>query len=74
MFELEISRSPGQSYVIQTSTDLVNWIPVTANVPEGSTFFLTIPVATNSQGTFTLQSNCRVVTLQGRQSSVWAGL
>jgi hypothetical protein len=52
MFEMEISGLPGQSYVIQTSTDLVNWIPVMTNVPDTSPFYLAVPGATNGGNSF----------------------
>jgi hypothetical protein len=38
MFTMQISGLPGQSYVIQTSTDLVNWAPLLTNAAATSPF------------------------------------
>jgi uncharacterized repeat protein (TIGR03806 family) len=47
MFEMQISGLPGQSYVIQTSTDLVSWIPLLTNVSATSPFTVVDPGAGN---------------------------
>jgi uncharacterized repeat protein (TIGR03806 family) len=46
-FEMQISGIPGQSYVIQTSTDLANWTPFQTNVSATSPFSVVDPGATN---------------------------
>jgi uncharacterized repeat protein (TIGR03806 family) len=48
MFEMQISGLPGQSYIIQTSTDLVSWIPLMTNVSATSPFSVVDSGATNN--------------------------
>jgi hypothetical protein len=52
VFMLELSGLPGQSFVIQSSTNLVDWVPVLTNTPDTSPFYETVPRATNSWSTF----------------------
>ncbi len=40
-FTLSLLGEPGQSYIIQASTDLVNWIPVFTNTPVTGSFQFT---------------------------------
>jgi hypothetical protein len=51
-FTVQLSGSPGRSFVIQTSADLVDWIPLMTNVPETSPFYLAVPGTTNVGGRF----------------------
>jgi len=52
VFMLELSGLPGQSFVIQSSTNLVDWIPLMTNVPQTSPFSLAVPGTTNDGGRF----------------------
>jgi mono/diheme cytochrome c family protein len=52
MIELQLSGTPGQTFVIQTSTDLVNWIPVLTNVPAASPFSVTVAGASTNSSQF----------------------
>jgi hypothetical protein len=45
MFEMQVSGLAGQSYVIQTSADLMNWIPLMTNVSVASPFTVVDPGA-----------------------------
>ncbi len=45
-FTLQFQGIPGRNYVVQTSTDLVNWTPVATNQTVGSTFSYTDTNAT----------------------------
>jgi cellulose 1,4-beta-cellobiosidase len=40
-FTLQFQGVPGRNYIVQTSTDLVNWIPVATNQTVGNTFTYT---------------------------------
>jgi uncharacterized repeat protein (TIGR03806 family) len=44
-FQMEYWAPPGQTYVLQTSTDLRNWFPVSTNVPTTAPFMLVDPDA-----------------------------
>jgi PA14 domain/Chitobiase/beta-hexosaminidase C-terminal domain len=46
-FTLQLSGMPGKSYVLQASTNLVNWVPVSTNVPPATIQNLIDPGATN---------------------------
>jgi hypothetical protein len=52
MFELQLSGVPGQTFVIQTSTNLVDWIPLLTNVPAASPFSVTVVGASNNLSRF----------------------
>jgi uncharacterized repeat protein (TIGR03806 family) len=47
IFSVELNGSPNQTYVLQGSTDFINWVPVNTNVPLSSPFSLTDPNAKN---------------------------
>jgi hypothetical protein len=44
---VQLSGVPGKSYVLQGSTDLVTWVPISTNVPVSTPFSLSDPAATN---------------------------
>ncbi|MDB6064022.1 MAG: hypothetical protein JWR26_230, partial [Pedosphaera sp.] len=46
-FQVQLSGAAGKSYVLQGSTDLVTWVPLSTNVPVASPFTLSDPGATN---------------------------
>jgi mono/diheme cytochrome c family protein len=52
MFTLQLSGAPGQPFVIQTSTNLVNWIPLLTNLPAASPFSVTDAGASNNPTRF----------------------
>ncbi len=47
VFQLQLSARPNQSYVLQSSTNLTQWIPISTNTPSASPFYLSDPDATN---------------------------
>ena len=49
---LQFSGSDAFSYVLQESTDLVNWIPISTNSPVQGSFNVSLPSAPNSPETF----------------------
>ncbi len=51
-FELSLSGLAGKSYVLQASTNLVDWITLSTNVAPNSPFFLFDPAATNFPARF----------------------
>jgi hypothetical protein len=46
-FQLQVSGEPGKTYILQGSTNLLSWIPVSTNVPTSSPFKVTDPLAAN---------------------------
>ena len=46
-FQLGVSGTAGRSYVLQGSTNLINWIPIVTNMPTTNLFQLIDPGATN---------------------------
>ena len=47
VFVLPYAAPPNKTYVLQASTDLVNWVPISTNTPTNSPFNLTDPNAAN---------------------------
>ena len=47
IFQMQFSGTAGSNYVLQASTDLINWTPISTNTPLSSPFPLTDPGATN---------------------------
>jgi hypothetical protein len=47
LFQLQLSGSPGKTYVLQGSTDLVNWSSLSTNLAPATLFNLTDPGAAN---------------------------
>ncbi|HEY3854383.1 MAG TPA: chitobiase/beta-hexosaminidase C-terminal domain-containing protein [Verrucomicrobiae bacterium] len=47
-FQIKYWAQTGQTYVFQTSTDLINWTSVSTNVPTSVPFFLVDPLPGNS--------------------------
>ncbi len=46
-FYLQLSGMPGRSYVLQASTNLTDWLPISTNVPSGTLLNLLDPSASN---------------------------
>jgi uncharacterized repeat protein (TIGR03806 family) len=46
-FGLQLSGTPGKTYILQGSTNLFNWVPLNTNVPASSPFLLIDPTAAN---------------------------
>jgi hypothetical protein len=46
-FGLQLSGTPGKTYILQGSTNLFSWIPVSTNMPASSPFLLIDPTAAN---------------------------
>jgi fibronectin type 3 domain-containing protein len=46
-FSLQFAGSDTQTYVVETSTNLINWIPVSTNLPSGGLFMFTDTNATD---------------------------
>ncbi len=51
-FQLQVSGVAGVKYVLQASTNLMNWISLSTNVPSSSPFYLVDPNATNFTARF----------------------
>jgi hypothetical protein len=51
-FQLQFTAATGQSYVLQASTNLMNWIPLSTNTPSSSPFFWVDPGASNFPARF----------------------
>ncbi|MDB6065209.1 MAG: hypothetical protein JWR26_1417, partial [Pedosphaera sp.] len=47
LFQVQLNGVAGRSYVLQASTNLVTWVPLSTNVPVASPFTLSDPGATN---------------------------
>jgi len=45
VFTLPLSGAPNMTYILEASTNLVDWVPISTNVPGSSPFFLTDPNA-----------------------------
>ena len=51
-FQAQYWATPGQTYILQASVDLLNWISVSTNTPSSAPFGWDDPGATNSQTRF----------------------
>jgi hypothetical protein len=51
-FQLQFTAATGQSYVLQASTNLMNWTPLSTNTPAWSPFFWVDPGAANFPARF----------------------
>jgi uncharacterized repeat protein (TIGR03806 family) len=51
-FQMQLSATPNQSYVLQSSTNLLQWTPISTSTPAASPFDLIDPQATNLQRQF----------------------
>jgi hypothetical protein len=47
MFQLGFAGVAGSNYVLQASTNLVNWVPINTNLAPSNVFNLFDPQATN---------------------------
>jgi hypothetical protein len=47
VFVISINGPANQTYVLQASSDLVNWVPINTNVPPSTPFTLNDPNASN---------------------------
>jgi hypothetical protein len=52
VFQLQLSATPNQNYVLQASTNLMQWDSVSTNTPSSTPFYLTDPNATNFSSRF----------------------
>jgi len=52
VFQLQLSATPNQTYVLQASTNLMQWFPISTSTPAASTFNLSDPDATNFPSRF----------------------
>ena len=52
VFQLQLSASPNQSYVLEASTNMLLWSPVSTSTPVVTPFQLTDPDATNFPNRF----------------------
>jgi hypothetical protein len=52
VFQLQLSATPNQNYVLQASTNLTQWVSVSTNTPSSTPFYLTDPDATNFSSRF----------------------
>lgn len=50
--QISLSGDPGQSYVLQHSEDLLNWVPLITNTAPAATFSITIPATSASAGEY----------------------
>jgi uncharacterized repeat protein (TIGR03806 family) len=51
-FQLQVSGTAGLHYILQGSSDLLNWTPLSTNLPLSTPFYLIDPVATNFSSRF----------------------
>jgi hypothetical protein len=47
VFQLQLSGMPNQSYVLQSSTNLMQWLPISTSTPSATPFNVSDPNATN---------------------------
>jgi chitobiase/beta-hexosaminidase-like protein len=47
MFQMQLSAAANQTYILQASTNLTQWVAISTNTPSTSPFVLTDPNATN---------------------------
>jgi hypothetical protein len=47
VFQVQLSGTPNKNYVLETSTNLLQWTPISTNTPSASPFILSDPDATN---------------------------
>ena len=52
VFQMQLSGTPNQDYVLLASTNLMQWIPVSTSTPSATPFNLTDPDATNYPNRF----------------------
>ena len=52
VFQFQLSATPNQSYVLQSSTNLTQWSPISTSTPSATPFNLSDPNATNFQKQF----------------------
>jgi hypothetical protein len=52
LFTMALSGPTGQTYVIQSSPDLVNWASIFTNTPGTCPFYATVPTGTNAGAIF----------------------
>jgi hypothetical protein len=52
VFQLQLSATPNQSYVLEASTNLIQWVPVSTSTPAASPFYLADPDAPNYPNRF----------------------
>lgn len=57
-FQLQATGATGKTYILQASTNLVNWVALNTNVPSASPFTFLDPVATNFPSDSIASSNC----------------
>ncbi len=50
--KLSLSTEPGQSYVLQLSEDLVNWVPFATNTAPAATFSVPVPATSSLAGEY----------------------
>jgi hypothetical protein len=51
-FQMQYWAAAGQSYVLQTSSDLINWTPLSTNMPASVPFTLVDPGAAGASSRF----------------------
>ena len=47
VFQAQLSGVVGKSYVLQSSTNLINWVSLNTNMPAATPFYLSDPTSTN---------------------------
>ncbi|HEY5041370.1 MAG TPA: chitobiase/beta-hexosaminidase C-terminal domain-containing protein [Verrucomicrobiae bacterium] len=47
VFQLQLSATPDKTYVLEASTNLTQWVPISTNTPSATPFYLTDPNATS---------------------------
>jgi uncharacterized repeat protein (TIGR03806 family) len=52
VFQLQLSATPNQNYVLQGSTNLIQWTSISTSTPPATPFYLTDPNATNFPNRF----------------------
>jgi hypothetical protein len=55
-FTLQAPAASGQSLVVQVSTNLVDWVPISTNVPGAGQFIFTDTNATDSMRFYRIQN------------------
>jgi uncharacterized repeat protein (TIGR03806 family) len=52
VFQMQLSATPNQNYVLQGSTNLMQWVPISTSTPSATPFYLNDPDATNFPNRF----------------------